>query len=454
YIILKNEGGPTDDVITVTNLNFTGTDSGLFSSDVSLPFNINPGFSVLVPINFISDASLGDKNATLEITHSGNNSPNLIELSAELTDAYVPVVRINTGGNSVTATDSGPDWEANPAGDGGIGESFVVDNGGGTFSIGSIDYTARDISIPDYIDQTTYEAIMVSQKNPTDSSSNMIYHISVPNGDYIVNYYGANLYNGTSLPGQRVFSVNMEDERRIDHLDLSDRFGNEVAGMIQHNVTVTDNTLDLEFIREIEAPAVNAIEILGLQYPEIEVDPIEDIISYDGDYLDFTVVASGGNPADNFTYSISGQPDGIIIEPTNGLVSGTIQSSAVIGGPNNDGVHIVTITVSKPGSLDVSIQFTWTVLETASVHDTFKNNISIFPNPVKDKLFIKTRNELSSNIKSLKFYSIEGKLVKDEKVETINDRITVDISKLRSAFYFMTITSDDAQQATYKILVK
>ncbi|MDU8885505.1 malectin domain-containing carbohydrate-binding protein [Yeosuana sp. MJ-SS3] len=363
YVTLKNEGGPTDDVITVTDLNFTGTDSGLFSSDISLPFDINPGVSVLVPIHFISFASLGVKSANLEITHSGNNSPNSLQVSAELTDAFVPVVRINTGGNSVTATDGGPDWEANPAGDGGIGESFIVDEGGGTFSIGSIDYSSKDISIPGYIDQTTYEALMVSQRNSSSFTNNMIYHISVPNGDYIVNYYGANIYNGTSLPGQRVFSVNIEDERKIDHLDLSDQYGNEVAGMIQHNVTVTDNSLELEFIREIEAPVVNAIEILGLQYPIIQVDPISDMISFEGDYLDFTVVASGGNPADNFSYSISGQPDGIAIEPTNGLVSGTIQSTAVTGGPNSDGIHNVTITVSKPGSVPVEVEFLWTIKE-------------------------------------------------------------------------------------------
>ena len=363
YVTLKNEGGPTDDVITIINLNFIGADAVLFNSNVGLPFDINPGSSALVPINFISDDNLGEKNATLEIMHSGNNSPISLDITGELTDAYVPIVRINTGGNLFAATDGGPDWEANPAGDGGIGASFVVDDGGGTYSIGSIDYNARDISIPSYIDQTTYETVMVSQKNSSSLTNNMIYYISVPNGDYIVNYYGANLYNGTSLPDQRVFSVNIEDERRIDHLDLSEKYGNEVAGMIQHNVTVLDNTLDLEFIREIDAPVVNAIEVLGLQYPIIQVDPIANLISFENDYLDFTVVATGGNPADNFAYSISGQPDGIIIEPTNGLVSGTIQSSAVSGGPNSDGIHNVTVTVSKPGSVPVEVEFVWTIKE-------------------------------------------------------------------------------------------
>ena len=137
------------------------------------------------------------------------------------------------------------------------------------------------------------------------------------------------------------------------------------------------------------------------------------------------------------------------------MVSGTIQASALTGGPNSDGIHEVTITVSKPGSLDVTTQFTWTVLVSLSINDALKNNLSIYPNPAKNELFIKTKGVLASSIKSIKIHSIDGKLVKDlNTIETLNGKISVDISNLNSSLYFMTVTSEEIGQATYKILVK
>ncbi len=115
----------------------------------------------------------------------------------------------------------------------------------------------------------------------------------------------------------------------------------------------------------------------------------------------------------------------------------------------------LTYYSSKHSSLDVTTQFTWTELASFSVNDIFKNNLSIYPNPAKNELFIKAKGELSSSIKSIKIYSIDGKLVKDKNnVGTQQGKISVDISNLKSAMYFMTVTSENAEQTTYKVLVK
>ena len=96
------------------------------------------------------------------------------------------------------------------------------------------------------------------------------------------------------------------------------------------------------------------------------------------------------------------------------------------------------------------------ILTPLSIDDNkFKKNLSIYPNPVKDELFIKVSPQLSSKIESLKIYTIEGKLVESRNnLKATNGEIEVNISGLRSSLYFMTITSEDAQQATFKILVK
>ncbi|MFD2542006.1 HYR domain-containing protein [Lacinutrix gracilariae] len=363
---VSNAGGPTDDAITITALNFTGADAAMFTTDITLPLTINAGTNEDIPIHFISNSSVGIKNASLEIVHSGNNSPIPVNLTGEITDSYSPLVRINAGGPLITASDAGPDWEANDTNGTFTGTSYAVSSGS-KYAITTLDYTGKDASIPSYIDQTTYETVMNSQRSISETSIPMIFSIPVPNGDYIVNFYVANLYNGTSDPGERIYSVDIENQRFLQNFDSSETYGHRVAGMIQQNVLVLDGILEIEFFRDIENPMVNAIEILALQGSDIIIDPIADITSCASEISDFSAIANGGDPNENFTYAISGQPSGLQIEPTNGLIFGTINPSAITGGLNSDGVHQVTVTVSKTGSTDAIETFIWTVIEDTEV---------------------------------------------------------------------------------------
>ncbi|WP_213879329.1 Ig-like domain-containing protein [Pseudomonas sp. dw_358] len=62
------------------------------------------------------------------------------------------------------------------------------------------------------------------------------------------------------------------------------------------------------------------------------------------------------------TYTISGQPAGVTIDPNTGLISGTLGSSASAGGPNANGVYAVTVmandghgnTLGQTFALDIS----------------------------------------------------------------------------------------------------
>ncbi|WP_338733296.1 malectin domain-containing carbohydrate-binding protein [Mangrovimonas cancribranchiae] len=357
-VTITNAGGPTDSAITITQLNFSGDDATLFSSDISLPLNIPPSASIDIPIDFSSDGLIGIKNAQLEIVHSGT-STTLVNLIGHLTDIYSPLVRINCGGPEVLSTDNGPNWEDNTTI---VGASFVV-NRGTSYSISSIDPAFKDPSIPNYISNSEYNDVMRYELSNSDPEELMTYSITLPNGDYIVNLYFTNLYNGTPNPGERIEHVDIEGVRQIESLDPVGEFGHRIAGMVQRNVSLNDGVLDISFVHELQNPLVNAIEILAVTYPEIEIEPISDVTSCELEVSDFQAEASGGNPLDNITYSISGQPLGTDIEPTNGLIFGQIDESAVNGGPNSDGVYIVTVTASKPGSLSKSRSFTWTILD-------------------------------------------------------------------------------------------
>ena len=54
------------------------------------------------------------KNAVIEVTHSGVNSPLLIPLTAIIQHNFSPYIRINAGGNGVVAAVEGePNWLGN-----------------------------------------------------------------------------------------------------------------------------------------------------------------------------------------------------------------------------------------------------------------------------------------------------------------------------------------------------
>jgi hypothetical protein len=278
-------------------------------------------------------------------------------LTGELTDTYAPIVRINAGGPLTLATDGGPDWEANDITGTMVGTSYIVSSGS-PFVISSIDYNDRHASIPSYMDQTTYEAMMKSERGIDITSTPMTFSIPVTNGDYIVNFYVGNIYGGSSLPNQRIFSVSMEGIQVISDFDPSAVFGHRVTGLLQNNVTVTDGLIEILFIRNLDNPIVNAIEILG---------------------------------------------------------TGT------------------TLSNESP---------------------TFENILSIYPNPVKDKLFIRL-DQSAMNLSSIKIHSMQGKLIKVfSEFNAKNNIIPLDISGLSNSLYFMTITTNRGNSIFYKLIVK
>ncbi|WP_038033329.1 Ig-like domain-containing protein [Thermopetrobacter sp. TC1] len=61
------------------------------------------------------------------------------------------------------------------------------------------------------------------------------------------------------------------------------------------------------------------------------------------------------------TFSASGLPEGLSIDPATGVISGTIDPSASQGGPNGDGVYEVTVTATDPEGAEARTTITFTV---------------------------------------------------------------------------------------------
>ena len=90
------------------------------------------------------------------------------------------------------------------------------------------------------------------------------------------------------------------------------------------------------------------------------------------------------------------------------------------------------------------MQGTITVEQTVSIDEKFRKNISLYPNPVNNRLKLASLYKLDS----YKIYNILGKLVA-QGIATGN--ITeIDMSRLESGMYFINATSGELQ-ATFKI---
>lgn len=372
---VTNLGSPSDGNITISAISFNGTDAGSFSTSATTPTAVVPGNEFLLPIIFTPGAVLGPKSATLVITHDGSNSPLEVPLTAVVVENDVPIIRINGGDVMASATDDGPDWEANN--DLLVGESFTVISDDDATSTHDIPLTGRHSSIPDYIDDATFLALFKKERWDKSPDPELQYFIPLPNEEYKVNLYLGNGWDGSSAAGQRVFSIAIEGTLVEEDLDLSGTYGHQVGVMLQYPVTVSDGELNIEFLHgPANNPIVNAIEIIGPPITDnsISVVPISDQVNEVGDVVELAVAASGGDLQENFTYSISGQPQGVDIESTNGQIFGTIDAAALTGGSNGDGVHDVTVTVEKNGSDPVSLSFQWSIVETGTGTIAFRVN--------------------------------------------------------------------------------
>jgi hypothetical protein len=98
-----------------------------------------------------------------------------------------------------------------------------------------------------------------------DSSSapELDYAFAVPNGPYLVNLFFANIYTGTSAPGERLFDIFIEGALAYDDFDQVAAAGGSGQAVVRSFVTsVSDGSLDILFGHVLENPAIKAIEVL------------------------------------------------------------------------------------------------------------------------------------------------------------------------------------------------
>ena len=97
---------------------------------------------------------------------------------------------------------------------------------------------------------------------------------TIPNGKYIAKLYFAETYEGITRGGQRVFSLNVQGHEFKD-FDIWLKSGGRNRAYIETvPVEVIDGEFRIAFTRQIENPAINAIEII----PQANADALAPVI--------------------------------------------------------------------------------------------------------------------------------------------------------------------------------
>lgn len=100
--------------------------------------------------------------------------------------------------------------------------------------------------------------------------------------------------------------------------------------------------------------------------------------------------------------------------------------------------------LSKTWDIQVSEDCEVTILSTL---ENELSKISIYPNPAKDKIYLKG---FSSEITLLQIFSIQGKLIQ----KSTNISTEIDISQLKSGMYFIEISTSEGHKNIQKFIKK
>src|SRR5262249_26028058 len=112
------------------------------------------------------------------------------------------------------------------------------------------------------VDETTEDLFQCEHWDDTGGQE-LAYSFTVPNGQYLVNLFFANVYSGTTSPGARLFDISVEGQVVYNAFDQVAAAGGSARGGVRSAVAnAPDGHVNMGFVHRLETPAVRAIEAL------------------------------------------------------------------------------------------------------------------------------------------------------------------------------------------------
>ena len=243
------------------------------------------------------------------------------------------------------------------------------------------DDTTYGSSTSGFVNNTLYPDALFNQErfNNNNAPANMQWNFPVELGYYTVNLLFAERFSGNQNVGDRVFDIELEGTKVAENFDQVAQYGYNTAGVaVFTNVLVTDGVLDIDFIKKIENPNIKAIEIIlsrkvANDYPTIT--ETGNLYGYTGQTISRQIEATDGDNATQIlTYNAQNLPEGLMMAPATGLITGTIAPTAVANSPYE---VIVTVTDNGEATLSAESSFTWEVTESDANQGSIMSTVNL-----------------------------------------------------------------------------
>jgi|GEM_PF-426534 len=236
YSIQWDAGAGSQATATATNLaggTYTATITDANNCMATATVSINepaPLAVTLTPSTFACDniSCNGSTDGSLSATVAGGTAPFTYNWGGA-------AVRLNSG-NQGTFT-------------AGNGDVFDADN----FASAGLFYN-QNIAIANTTDDALYQS---------ERYGNMTYNIPVANGTYDVNLHFAEIYAPNQTAGLRLFDVIIEGNLVLDDYDIFATAGFATAVIETYTASVSDGSLDIEFVTVVNNAKISAIEVLA-----------------------------------------------------------------------------------------------------------------------------------------------------------------------------------------------
>jgi len=320
-------------------------------AEQATPITLAPGESTDITVNF--DPVTGGLFAgSLQLFHSGINSPLTIALSGEARFGSTGEVfyRVNAGGLTITDT---PDWQS----DTGFAPSPYLT---GTSSNSGVETSSENIDLTHpSVPTGTPEIIFQAERFDLAAGGEMTWEFPVVSGDYEVRLYLSENFSGTQGPGLRQFDVEIEGVTVLDDYDTFAEVGGYAGIVKTFIVNVSDGVIDIDFLHELENPSIKAFEIIGqpirllqtsttsLDFGSHEINTTTDlpVVFTNNDLVDVTIdpaQASIAPGSTSFSFAFA-QATPIVLAP------GETTTLTVTYSPTTDVFEAATLSVVHSG---------------------------------------------------------------------------------------------------------
>ena len=244
-ITLRNLGktytnGTQDPSVVIRSVAVVGSTGTTFTAGTPAATTLSAGGSTQVNVTF-NPTSPGLKNAALLVYHNGAASPLRIPLYGigNSPGSALTVAKRIKGGSDAAVTIGGSSWEADINYRRGL---VKLDRPGAAPVAG-----------------TDLDALYQTYLSSTGDFNVISYDVPLANGTYQVRLHFAEMY--WPAIGNRVFSIDIENTRRLTNFDIYREVGPRAALVKDYEVNVADGVLNLRFTPSADRLSLAGVEI-------------------------------------------------------------------------------------------------------------------------------------------------------------------------------------------------